>query len=302
MAKILAIDDEERMLELIQAFLEHDEHDVRTATNGSAALETARQFVPDLILCDVQMPDMDGYAVLKTMREDEALMRIPFVFLTGLDDMRNLRQGMNLGADDYLTKPFSYADLTEAIRVRLEKHRAIAEQYAAELREAEEKVDQALHSDAVTGLPNRQRLRELFLNRSLEKPQMAVLSLGFDRLNELVEGRPEAFVNVLLKSASTRLRSVFAQDDELFHIERNQFVVLMPSEMDSPAVHLKAQALIGKLNDPVKLMQQELLPSASVGIALFPRDGDDLNTLLRQAESARHKAEAAGGNQHRFHD
>ncbi|HEY9843731.1 MAG: response regulator [Candidatus Sericytochromatia bacterium] len=298
MAKILAIDDEERMLELICAFLEHDDHEVKTATNGQLALEIAHQFQPELILCDVQMPEMDGYAVLKAFREDEQLVRVPFVFLTGLDDMKHLRQGMNLGADDYLTKPFSYADLSEAIRVRLGKHKALSDQYAAELKEAEEKAEQARNIDDVTGLPNRKRLNEIFTSKVMASGSLALLSCSFDQFQTLVQDRPEALINVLLKGASTRLCSLYPGEDVLFYVDRNHFVLLLPNE--GTPLPLRAQTLLGKLNDPYKIMQQELLLTASIGIARCPEDGEDLAGLLRKAEAARTRAERDGGNLHRF--
>lgn len=299
MSKILAIDDESRMLDLICAFLEHDDHEVKTATSGKAGIELAKTFAPELILCDVQMPDMDGYEVLKSVRETESLSSVPFVFLTGLDDMKHLRQGMNLGADDYLTKPFSYADLSEAINVRLEKHKAIAEHYEADIREAEAKASEALFTDDVTGLPNRKRLNEVFPARMAESPALVLLSCAFDSFQGLANERPEALVNILLKGASTRLRSLFSAEETVFYVERNQFVVLLPA--DAPLA-LRAQTLLSKLNDPYKIMQQELLLTASVGIARSPQDGQDLGTLLRKAEAARNRAEAEGGNLYRFVD
>jgi PleD family two-component response regulator len=257
--------------------------------------------MPDLILCDVQMPDMDGYEVLKQVREDEGLVRVPFVFLTGLDDMKHLRQGMNLGADDYLTKPFSYADLSQAVTMRLEKHKALTEQYEAELREAEEKAvsaESALLSDDITGLPNRRALDERFLSRVHALGETAVMVCGFDKFAEFGQNRPEALVKVLLKGAATRLRAMFPDEDSLYSVERNSFVLLLPSGPGQ--LPLKAQTIIGKLNDPYKIMGQELTLCASLGLAQFPADGESLAPLLRKAEAARHKAEAAGGNQHRF--
>lgn len=300
MAKILAIDDEARMLELICSFLEHAEHQVQTATGGEPALALARTYLPDLILCDVQMPGMDGYAVLRAFREDAQLSRIPFVFLTGLDDMKHLRQGMNLGADDYLTKPFTYVDLSTAIQVRLEKQKAVAEVYEAELREVEAKTTEALYTDEVSGLPNRKRLQELFPLKSGELASLVLLSCAFDGFQDWSQLRPEALINILLKGASTRLRSQFQTPDELFYLERNHFVVLMDGA--DPTLSLRCQTMLSKLNDPFKIMQQEFFLTASVGIARCPENGLDLNSLLRQAEAARHKAEQAGGNQHHFVD
>ncbi len=300
MAKILAIDDEERMLELISAFLENDDHEIQTATRGRDAIEKAKHFNPDLILCDVQMPDMDGYDVLKEFRSDDAFLGLPFIFLTGLDDMKHLRQGMNLGADDYLTKPFSYADLSQAVKVRLEKHRAVTESYEAEVRQAEERAETALYTDEVTGLANQKALSEQFLSRLQALGEMAVMVCGFDQFDKLIEERPAALANVILKGAATRLRSAFDSEDNLYSIGRNRFVLLMPCGDAFPSLAQRAQMVLSKLNDPYKIMGQELTLGVSLGIARVPDDGEELNGLLRKAEAACVKAEAAGGNQHHF--
>ena len=91
------------------------------AENGRAGIEAARREKPDLILCDVMMPELDGHSVLQTLRVDAALARIPFIFLTAKGEKEDIRSGMNLGADDYLTKPVANADLVRAIEVRLRR-------------------------------------------------------------------------------------------------------------------------------------------------------------------------------------
>lgn len=92
------------------------------AADGRTGLELARAEPPDLIICDIVMPEMDGFAVVSTLRESPQLRSIPFVFLTSRDERADVRKGMNLGADDYLTKPFTRDDVIETVKVRLKKH------------------------------------------------------------------------------------------------------------------------------------------------------------------------------------
>ncbi|HXU78231.1 MAG TPA: response regulator, partial [Methylomirabilota bacterium] len=105
MKKILLIEDQPQMRRNIATILEMEGFEVATAENGRRGVELARSANPDLILCDVMMPELDGYGVLKAVREDEATATIPFVFLTAKGEKTDLRAGMNLGADDYLAKP-----------------------------------------------------------------------------------------------------------------------------------------------------------------------------------------------------
>lgn len=107
------------------------------ADNGKRGVQLAKENVPDLILCDIMMPQLDGYAVLTQLRAEPVTAAIPFIFLTAKADKTELRQGMNLGADDYLTKPFRRKELIEAITSRLAKHAALMQQYTAERHRAE---------------------------------------------------------------------------------------------------------------------------------------------------------------------
>ncbi|MDX1951829.1 MAG: response regulator transcription factor [Verrucomicrobiota bacterium] len=119
--KILVIEDEAEMRRNVSTILRLEDFEVLTAKHGREGLELARREAPDLILCDVMMPEMDGHTVLKHLREDERTVTIPFVFLTARGEKEDLRSGMNLGADDYLTKPVSKGDLLSTVNARLKR-------------------------------------------------------------------------------------------------------------------------------------------------------------------------------------
>src|SRR5262245_61632779 len=122
MKKILVIEDEAETLENLVLMLEMEGYKAFSAPNGRAGVALARRELPDVILCDVSMPELDGYGVLETLRKDSATISIPFIFLTAKGDKKDLRIGMNLGADDYLTKPASAEEVLSAIRARLDRH------------------------------------------------------------------------------------------------------------------------------------------------------------------------------------
>jgi DNA-binding NarL/FixJ family response regulator len=121
MKKILVIEDEPEMRRNITALLRYNDYQPIAAENGLDGVDAARREKPDLILCDVMMPKMDGFGVLQALQKDDSLARIPFIFLTAKGEKDDLRDGMNLGADDYLTKPVANADLIHAIETRLRR-------------------------------------------------------------------------------------------------------------------------------------------------------------------------------------
>lgn len=138
MQKILVIEDEKPVLSNILEILTSAGFNAIGAENGIIGVQLAKEQLPDLIVCDIMMPELDGYGVLNQLRSERLTETIPFIFLSAKTDKNDLRQGMNLGADDYLTKPFRRKELLEAINIRLAKHAAVMQQYAAEQKRAEE--------------------------------------------------------------------------------------------------------------------------------------------------------------------
>ena len=122
MKKILVIEDQPQMRKKLVRILEMENFAPLEAADGRAGLALARAQLPDLILCDVMMPEIDGYEVLRQLRADAATAAIPFIFLTARGDKTELRAGMNLGADDYLAKPVAVDDLLAAIAARLRRN------------------------------------------------------------------------------------------------------------------------------------------------------------------------------------
>jgi signal transduction histidine kinase len=121
MYKILVIDDEEYLRDMVKIALTDRGYQVVEASNGAEGIELARRELPDLILCDVRMERVDGYLTLATLHHEPATATIPFILMTGLADSAGMRHGMELGADDYLPKPFTIEALFAAVDARLKK-------------------------------------------------------------------------------------------------------------------------------------------------------------------------------------
>ncbi|WP_422080994.1 response regulator [Ulvibacterium sp.] len=130
MKKVLLIEDNKDVRENTADILELSNYTVTTAENGKIGIEKAKTFHPDIILCDIMMPVMDGYQVLDALGEKADMASIPFIFLTAKSEKADLRKGMNLGADDYLTKPFEEHELLDAIACRLKKNDFLRKEFS----------------------------------------------------------------------------------------------------------------------------------------------------------------------------
>lgn len=123
MEKILVIDDDPRMRKQVVSLLTTEGYATVEARNGREGVALAGSEKPDLVVCDITMPELNGHRVLQALREDRATAHLPFVFLTGWSEKEDLRTGMNLGADDYLVKPVEPAELLAAVEARLRRRR-----------------------------------------------------------------------------------------------------------------------------------------------------------------------------------
>lgn len=129
MATILVIEDEQVIRRNIAEILSFEGYATLEAENGRVGVERALQHVPDLIICDVNMPELDGFGVIRELQADLSTAMIPFIFLTARTDRQSMRYGMELGADDYITKPFTTDELVSAVRTRFRKHAVATDTY-----------------------------------------------------------------------------------------------------------------------------------------------------------------------------
>lgn len=133
---VLVIEDNQDMAENVCNILKLAHYNILIADNGKTGVELAQQKLPDIILCDIMMPLLDGYGVLHILARDSETANIPFIFLTGKADKNDLRTGMSLGADDYITKPFDGHDLLKVIETRLKKSELLKSKYNADSHES----------------------------------------------------------------------------------------------------------------------------------------------------------------------
>ncbi len=164
MKRILIIEDNPQLLEFLQEILSLENFDVITAENGVIGVELAKQEQPDLILSDVMMPELDGFGVLKALRQNSLTATIPIIFLTARASREDIREGMDLGADDYLSKPFSSSQLLRAISARIEKQEAIEKESSAKLDGLRRNIAAFLPHELLTPLHGIMGTSDLILN------------------------------------------------------------------------------------------------------------------------------------------
>lgn len=305
MSTILVVEDEAMIRENMVELLEAEGFTVLTAAKGQAALRLAQSHLPDLIICDVVLPDFSGYQVLSRLCQDSNTALIPFVFVTARADKQAIRQGMQAGADDYLIKPFTRAELLSTISSRLHKQTVLRDRYTLILRQAAERLNRLVHYDSLTDLPNHLLFRER-LCQSLAQAQssgqaVALLYLSLNRLHRInnLLGYPSG--DELLRSLASRLSECTSAGDTVARLTGSQFGLILTGLGDRHAVVAATQAILDILAQPFCLSCQELFITVSIGITLCPEQGQDVNTLLRQADAAMNRAKRQKGSHYHIY-
>lgn len=146
MNTILIVDDDPKLRDMLSKFLELNNYTVVTAHDGLSGLETASRIMPDVIISDIIMPGMDGYKLKDSLSKHPEFATIPFIFLTSMREYKNIRKGMELGADDYLAKPFNLNDVLRSITRQLEKRRTLLKKFEKKFRKnLKKEYDQSEH-------------------------------------------------------------------------------------------------------------------------------------------------------------
>ena len=315
---VLVVDDSPENLAVIGEALHAAGYAVRIANSGAAALRYVGQLPPpDLILLDVMMPGMDGYEVLKRLREQEATRDIPVLFLTALDDANEIVRGLRLGAADYLSKPIPNEVLIARVRTQMEAARArlwLKDQNAqleaeiarrmGDIQHYMEQLERKSNFDELTGLPNRNLLNDrltqaLARARKAEQP-LAVLTLNVDRLGSVNDSLGHDAGDAALREIARRLSEEQFGLDTLARTEGDEFVAVVESNPGESAPRI-AHGLLAALAPPFTIGNRQFNLTASIGIALFPKDGDTRETLVQNASAALLKAKNAGGNVFHFY-
>lgn len=239
---ILVVDDDDPTRMLLKDLCESSNFRVLSAADGIAAVQQIEQHAPDLVLLDLMMPLKDGFSVLKWARESKRFADLPIIVLTAMGEMDEKIRGMELGADDFVTKPFKLIELQTRIHSAL-----MVREYRRRLFDAEEELAQFRAVDPVTGAGTYSHLKtsldaELARSRRYGRPASCLL-FGFDDYAalryELGRSGCDAYLTRLLQAALSCLRSA----DRVFRVDSDEFVVLLP-ETDLAGARLVGQRLL----------------------------------------------------------
>lgn len=309
MPKILIIEDEPQIRDIIQEILECEGYRTLEADNGLTGLQLAQQSPPDLIVCDVMMPELDGFDVLKGLRANPGIGSIPMIFLTAKTDRASVRKGMNLGADDYITKPFTHLELLSAIDARLKKQALVTQQYTQTIQGLEAGLNALTYYDHLTQLPNRRLLEEQFQHIQAEKQIAdtldALVLVGIDRFEWIKSTLGAAFSDQLVQAITQQLSAHRYMGNYAMamvaRIEADQFAIIPRNIKSRPDLDQFAKQILDILATPFYVVDQELCITPSIGMTCYPKGSTDIGTLISNAEIAMYQSKQQVGPSAEFY-
>jgi len=304
-ARVLVVDDIPVNVKLLEARLALEYYEVLSANDGKTALEIARTQQPDIILLDVMMPDMDGYEVCTALKTDPVTAHIPVVMVTALDATGDRVQGLEAGADDFLSKPVNDTALFARISSLVRLNRACDEwraRYESRLRQTYVASVNAAVTDALTGLYNRRYLESHFgrLQERLKSSskRVAALLIDIDRFKSVNDTYGHEAGDVVLRGASNLLRENLRGFDTAVRLGGEEFVVIMPDCSDHvaglAAERLRRTVEASRFDLPG--VEEPLALTISIGVATAVAGEQDLDGLLRAADQAVYSAKEQGRN------
>lgn len=298
--KILLIEDNQEIRENIAEILELDGFEVLTAENGKEGLDLAQDELPDLIVCDIMMPVMDGYTVLYFLSKDSKTSDIPFIFLTAKAERFDFRKGMEMGADDYITKPFEDVELINAIRSRLRKKEMTRKDYTNDISGLDQLVSDAEGERALNQLIENREIREFKKKTEIYREgdyplYLYYLQSGKAKTFKTNDLGKELIINLYSEGDFIGYTDLLRESDfsESLETLEDARVVLIPRKIFSDLILKNASVarrfiqLISKdvhqiEEDLIKLAYNSVRKRVSEALLLFFKDTDNAIKISRE--------------------
>ena len=288
---ILLVDDAPTNIQMLNETLKDGYH-LFFATNGRDALRIASESVPDLILLDVIMPDMDGYEVCRTLKTDPILRNVPIIFITAMNQQEDEAIGLELGAVDYITKPFN----PTIVRLRIRNQ--------IELKRQRDLLARLSHLDGLTGIPNRRALDEALErewrrgSRSLRP--LSLLMIDIDHFKTYNDSCGHLAGDDCLRAFAQSLKIPLGRAaDFVGRYGGEEFLAILP-ETDEAGAQIVAKEIlegIAQLAIPHPASPLAAIVTASIGVATSVANREYEHTwLLQEADSALYQAKQEGRN------
>lgn len=297
-AKILIVDDQESNVQLLESVLSAAHYtSISSTMDPYKVYELHRQSHYDLILLDLKMPGMDGFQVLEALKEIEADGYLSVLVITANPGCK--LRALQSGAKDFVSKPFDMAEVLARVHNLLEVR--LLHQRSRSYAKTQEFM--ALH-DPLTGLSNRrllvERISQAIIHAKRYENIMAVVYLDLDGFRQINNTLGHDAGDLLLKLVAARLVAAVRQEDTVARLGGDEFVIAMPHVSNISGVTLAAEKIIKALSQPYSIQGNNVWVTASAGIGLYPFNGKDVNTLLKNADAALLDAKQANKNTYRI--
>jgi len=291
--RILVADDDRAIRFILHDVLERDCYRIEQASTGAQALALCERHMPDLILMDVMMPEMDGFTACQKIRECPDGVSVPILMITALDDEQSVERAFAVGANDYIPKPIHFAVLRQRVARLLEAGRT------------ERNLNRLAYQDTLTNLANRTQFMELLalaLTRAdHEQQQHAILFMDLDRFKLANDTLGHEFGDLLLKAAAERIQGCVRSGDLVSRFGGDEFTLLLENISSVQIAATVADKICRAIALPFTFMDREFYLSTSIGITLYPADGKDAGLLIKYADTAMYRAKEQG-NTYRFYE
>ncbi|MEN9566576.1 MAG: hypothetical protein RLZZ69_1772 [Cyanobacteriota bacterium] len=323
---ILVVDDLADNLQILANTLSKQGYQVRCAKNGSTALRGASTILPDLILLDIKMPDIDGYEVCQQLKANKETCDIPVIFLSALDDVLDKVKAFEVGGVDYISKPIQVKevlvrvknqialqlakaeitelnqDLERRVYQRTIKLKTVVQKLREEINERQRVQQQLIHDalhDSLTGLPNRTLLIERIeftIAHAKRNPdyKYGILFIDLDRFKVINDSLGHSIGDQLLIAVSNLLQECVRENDLVARLGGDEFVILLDgikSIQDATSIGERIQQ---KMRSPFELQSQNIFTSASIGIVFGSSEYSNPADLMRDADIAMYRAKDKG--------
>jgi two-component system, cell cycle response regulator len=301
--RILVVDDHEDNVELLRARLEAWGYEVETATDGIEALKAVDASPPDLILLDVMMPTVDGNEVARRIKQNPALPFIPIIMQTALDSTESKVEGLEAGADDYITKPIEFAELKARLRsmLRIKRLQEELEERERQLLEANERLRHMSRTDGLTGLDNRryieQQLDMMFAHSERLGEPLACVMCDLDRFKSVNDEHGHHAGDAVLKQFATLLKREAREIDRVGRYGGEEFVILLPGTVLDAAVTFAERVRKQIESHTFTFDGGSVRRTASFGVAAWPHPRISIcEHIIRSADDALYVAKETGRN------
>jgi len=280
----LLVDDDRISLGFIAAYLRREGYEVDTSENGEIALEFLEENIPHLIICDVEMPVMGGKELRKSLRNNSKFRLIPFIFLSGKTDAHDIIEGLNLGVDDYVTKPVSHVELGARARATLERQAL---------------YEDLLNYDHLTGVLSRRNIEsklkdELVRVKRYGRP-FSLIMVDIDHFKKINDRYGHLFGDLVLEKVAKNMSQKIRDVDYVGRMGGEEFVIGLP-ETPRQAAFEVAEKVRKSISEVTYEENPEVRVTISGGVSCAPDEGDQLNQLLEIADKKLYQAKGDGRN------